>query len=84
MSLDKSLKSKNALRRHRNVLSRAERVERMVDEEKWTEGQSAFALPKTKVRRIVAKKAKAVKAEEALAEGEVPAEGAAAAAPAKG
>ena len=82
MSLDKSLKSKNALRRHRNVLSRAERVQRMVDEEKWTEGQSAFALPKTKVRRLVAKKVKPVK-EETPGEGEVPAEGAAAAEPAK-
>lgn len=65
MSLDKSLKIKNALRRHRNVLTRAERVQRLTEEERMAPGQSVFGLPKTKVRRLVAKKAKAAKAEEA-------------------
>jgi small basic protein (TIGR04137 family) len=46
MSVDRSLKIKGALRRHRNVLSRAERVEQLKDEERWSEGQSVFGLPK--------------------------------------
>ena len=32
MSLDRSLKSRNALSRHRNVLNRAERLEVLVNE----------------------------------------------------
>ena len=75
MSLDKSLKIKDALRRHRNVLTRAERVQRMIEEEKWAPDQSAYGIPKTKVRRLVTKKAKAPKAEEEAAAAE--AEGAA-------
>jgi small basic protein (TIGR04137 family) len=66
MSLDKSLKVKNALARHRNVLTRAERVDRLVAEEKWEDGNSVLGLAKTKVVRALAKKAKAAK----VAEGE--------------
>ncbi|MHC4322616.1 MAG: small basic protein [Planctomycetota bacterium] len=40
MSIDRSLKIKGALSRHRNVLSRAERVEQLKDEERWSEGDS--------------------------------------------
>ena len=71
MSLHKSLVSKSALTRHRNVLTRAERVKRMVDEEAWTEGRSVFALPKVKIRRVKAggKTKKVEKAGEAAAEG---------------
>ncbi len=54
MSLHKSLVSKAALKRHRNVLSRAERVKRLVDEETWQEGRSVFSLPKVKIRRVKA------------------------------
>ena len=73
MSLHKSLVSKAALKRHRNVLSRAERVKRMMDEETWPDGRSVFSLPKLKIRRIKAggkqKKAeKAAGAEGAAAE----------------
>ncbi len=68
MSTDKSLRSKNVLQRHRNVLTRGERIARLREEERWEEGQSAFGLPK--VRTIKARrggKAKA-KPEEAAAE----------------
>ncbi len=46
MSMDKSLKSKNTLERHRNVLSRAERIESMTDLGVWEEGASPYGLPK--------------------------------------
>ena len=77
MSMDKSLKTKAALVRHRNVLSRAERIVRLRDEARWEEGRSPFGLPKVAHRKAavggkVKKKGKA--------EGE---EGAATAAPAK-
>jgi len=51
MSIDRSLEIKGALERHRNVLSRAERIERLKDEEQWTEGDSLFGLPKVANRK---------------------------------
>jgi small basic protein (TIGR04137 family) len=68
MSVDRTLKIRGALERHRNVLSRAERVEKLKDEERWSEGQSVFGLPKIAHRKSHAgKKAK----EEAAVEGAV-------------
>jgi len=66
MSVDRSLKLKGALVRHRNVLTRAERVERLKEEERWQEGDSLFSLPKVANRKISVVKKKA----EAKAEGE--------------
>src|SRR5438046_1487712 len=65
MSMDRSLKSKAALTRHRNVLSRAERIKRLTDEERWTDGTSIFGLPKVAHRKanVGAKKKKEKKAE---------------------
>ncbi len=80
MSIDKSLKRKNTLQRARSVLTRAERIKVLQDEERWKDGRSPFGLPKVRVHKIVIKKAKKAK-EEAKPEG---AEGAAAAAPAAG
>jgi small basic protein (TIGR04137 family) len=51
MSIDRSLKIKNALSRHRNVLSRAERIEKLIDEERWSEGDSLLGLPKVAHRK---------------------------------
>ncbi len=76
MSLDRSLKGANMLVRHRNVLTRAEKLEQLQDEEKWNESKSVFGLPKVGHRKQ--ELAKVVK-EEAPAEG-----AAAAAAPAAG
>jgi small basic protein (TIGR04137 family) len=69
MSLDRSLKSAGALVRHRNVLTRAERLERLKDEEKWTESQSVFNLPKVANRKmaLVTKPTKEAAAEAAPA-----------------
>jgi small basic protein (TIGR04137 family) len=69
MSIDKSLKRKNTLSRARSVLTRAERIKTLQDQEKWTEGRSPFGLPKVRVIKIVLKKAKKEKAAEAV-EGE--------------
>lgn len=80
MSLDPSLKSASSLARHRNVLTRAERLERLKEEEKWADNKSVFGLPKVANRKqaLAAKPAK----EEAAADGATPA--AAGAAPAAG
>ena len=67
MSIDRSLKVKGALTRHRNVLTRTERVERLNKEEKWHEGDSLFGLPKVANRKSHAGKKAAVKEGEAAA-----------------
>ena len=51
MSMDRSLKIRGALERHRNVLSRAERIEKLKEEERWTEGDSVMGLPKVAHRK---------------------------------
>ena len=51
MSIDRSLKIRGALERHRNVLTRAERVEKLKEEERWDEGNSMFGLPKVAHRK---------------------------------
>jgi small basic protein (TIGR04137 family) len=51
MSVDRSLKIKGALTRHRNVLTRAERIEQLKNEEKWSEGESLLGLPKVSHRK---------------------------------
>ena len=73
MSIDRSLKIKGALSRHRNVLTRAERIEQLKDEENWSEGDSLFGLPKVAHRKGHAgPKAKAAPAKQAEAEAETP------------
>jgi small basic protein (TIGR04137 family) len=78
MSIDKSLRRKNQLARARNVLTRAERIKVLVDQERWPEGRSPFGLPKVRVIKLVIKKAKKAKEEEKPAEGAAAAPGAAA------
>jgi len=69
MSLDRSLKIKGALTRHRNVLSRAERIEQLKDEEKWQDGDPVLGLPKVAHRKSHAgRKEKAALAKEAAPE----------------
>jgi small basic protein (TIGR04137 family) len=78
MSVHKSLVAKGRLKRHRNVLTRTERIGRLEDEEKWEpEKDSVFCLPKVRVAKL--KKSHAKKKE---AEGDEAVEGAAAAKPA--
>lgn len=68
MSIDRSLKVKGALSRHRNVLRRTERIEQLKDEERWSEGDSLFGLPKVAHRKSHAgRKAATAPAKEAAA-----------------
>lgn len=83
MSLDRSLKSASALVRHRNVLTRDERLLRLKEEEKWAEGRSVFGLPKVANRKMAVGGKAAKEEAAATAEGAAPA-AAAGAAPAKG
>lgn len=76
MSLDRSLRSGNTLGRHRNVLNRAERLDKLKDDEKWDEGKSVYNLPKVGHRKAVI--VKTVKEEAAAVPGAAPAAGAAA------
>ncbi len=65
MSLDKSLKGKDTLTRHRNVLTRAERIEHLKETGRWTEDSKAIGLPKVAHRKAaVGKKDKAEKKEQ--------------------
>ena len=64
MSVDKSLKSADSLVRHRNVLTRAERIEKMKQDGRWTDDSTAIGMPKIGHRKVsVGKKAKDMKEE---------------------
>jgi len=81
MSLDRSLKVGGSLARHRNVLTRAERIAKLVEKEKfnWATG-SPTGLVKVANRKVSAGGKAAAKKDAAA----TPAAGAAAPAPAAG
>ena len=79
MSLDRSLRSKASLSRHRNVLSRAERLSRLKDEERWKEEHGIFGLPKVSHRKAAVGKKVKKEGKEGEAAAGAPAAGAAAA-----
>jgi small basic protein (TIGR04137 family) len=56
MSIDKSLKRKAGGSRNRSVYTRAERIAKMMDDGRWTEGRSPFGLPKVRTLKVAAKK----------------------------
>ena len=69
MSLDKSLRSHGLLRRHRSVLKREERIDRLETQERWSEDQSVLGLPKVRNLRVKRTRARQEKpAAEAAAE----------------
>ena len=92
MSIDKSLKRKGGMARPRCVLTRAERIAKMMESGSFGADRSPFGLPKTRVAKIVLKKKakkEAVEGDAAAAAGTAPAGAPAApaakeAAPAKG
>ena len=69
MSIDRSLKVKNALERHRNVLSRSERIDLLKQEEQFGESDSVLGLKKVAHRKSHAGK-KEVKEVKEATEGE--------------
>ncbi|MEM7454929.1 MAG: small basic protein [Planctomycetota bacterium] len=68
MTIDKSLKIKAGSVRTRNVLTRAERLEKLQENGRWAEGDSVIGLPKVRVQKISLKKKKKVKKEEEKAD----------------
>ncbi len=84
MTIDKSLRVKAGAIKSRNVLTRAERVLKLQEADRWTEGQSVLGLPKVRVMKLALKKKKKAKAEEGAEGAAAPAAGGAAAKPAAG
>jgi small basic protein (TIGR04137 family) len=64
MTIDKSLRVRRGLSRTRNVLNRAERIERLKSADRWREGDSPLGLAKVRVFQLVMKKKKKKAAEE--------------------
>ena len=65
MTIDKSLKVKKGVSRSRNVLTRVERIEKLQSQDRWTDETSPFSLPKIRVYKVVLKKKKKSKTEDA-------------------
>lgn len=61
MTIDKSLKVKAGAIRNRNVLTRAERLAKLSENDRWSEGDPVLGLPKVRVQKISLKKKKKVK-----------------------
>lgn len=81
MTIDKSLKVKAGMTKTRNVLTRAERIAKLRETDRFQDGDKVLGLPKVRVPKLALKKKKKAKAEEgaAAAGGEAkPAAGAAA------
>ncbi|MBC8352689.1 MAG: small basic protein [Planctomycetes bacterium] len=68
MTIDKSLKVKAGVMRSRNVLTRAERLEKLKASDRWSEGDSVLGMPKVRVQKMALKKKKKVKEEEETTE----------------
>ncbi len=63
MSVDKSLKGGGRLARSRNVLKRAERIEKLKEQDRWVDDQSPYGLPKVRVFKVASGKKKKKKKE---------------------
>lgn len=63
MSLDRSLKTSGGMTKHRNVLTRTERIEKLKDDGRFDEN-SPIHLPKVASRKVSTGKKKAAAAEE--------------------
>ena len=65
MTLDKSLRIRAGAIQNRNVLTRVERIEKLKEADRWSEGDPVLHLPKVRVVKIsLKKKKKAKKADE--------------------
>jgi len=61
MTIDKTLKVRAGMIRNRNVLTRAERLEKLQQAERWKEGDPVLGLPKVRVAKMALKKKKKAK-----------------------
>jgi small basic protein (TIGR04137 family) len=69
MTMDKSLRVRKGASSARGVLSRAERITRLREQDHWQEGRSPLGLPKVRVMKTAMKKKKKAKEEGAEAAG---------------
>ena len=77
MSIDRTLRIRSSLVRHRNVLSRAERIALLESQDRWSDDMSPLGLPKIANRKAKAAAKKEKKgAEEEAVEGAEAAEAA--------
>jgi small basic protein (TIGR04137 family) len=76
MTMDKSLRVRKGSSSVRGVLSRAERITKLQETERWTEGRSPLGLPKVRVQKLAMKKKKVKKDEAAEGAAAKPAAGA--------
>lgn len=58
MTIDKSLKIKTGSSKSRNVLTRPERIAKLIDDERWSEGDPVYGIPKVRVVKLAMKKKK--------------------------
>ena len=75
MSIHSSLKYSAALSRARNVYKRIERLQVLLEDERWSEEKSVYGLPKVRTRfksAVKKKKKEEEKKEEEGAEEEAP------------
>lgn len=63
MTIDKSLKIKAGSVKLRNVMTRAERLSKLQEQERWKKGDQVLGMPKVRVEKPSLKKKKKVKAE---------------------
>jgi small basic protein (TIGR04137 family) len=61
MTIDKSLKIKAGAIKSRNVLTRNERIQKLIETDRWKEGDPVYGIPKVRVQKISLKKKKKVK-----------------------
>ena len=64
MTIDKSLRVARGSISNRNVLTRAERLTKLAEEDRWTEGDSPLGLPKVRVEKVSLKRKKKAKQDE--------------------
>lgn len=68
MTIDKSLKVRRGLVRSRSVLKRGERIAKLLEQDRWKEGDPPVGLAKVRVVKLILKKKKKEKKEEELTE----------------
>ena len=67
MTIDKSLKIKAGAAKTRNVLTRPERLAKLISDDRWQEGMPVYGIPKVRVVKLAMKKKKKVKKEDETA-----------------
>lgn len=64
MTIDKSLKVRRGAISNRNVLTRVERLAKLIETDRWTDESTILGLPKVRVQKVSLKKKKKVKKED--------------------